>query len=137
MVTQSQKPFCVLEFHSTKSVTTVQRGFQRKFRKTPPRANLIQESNNRFQDIGYRCPDQPPPPPLDFFYWGYIKDEVYVLPLPAALETLKERIQNAVGNIHCELLESVWPETKYFFDVRTLNSSGVITKTHEVLLPVV
>jgi hypothetical protein len=46
-------------------------------------------------------------PLLDFFFWGYAKDKIYVLPLPAVLEHLKERIQNTVGNIHCEVVECV------------------------------
>lgn len=33
MATQPEKAFCVLEFHSTKSVITVQRGFHWKFQK--------------------------------------------------------------------------------------------------------
>jgi hypothetical protein len=41
MATQPKKAFCVLEFHSTKSVTTDQRGFSRKFHKSPPCANSI------------------------------------------------------------------------------------------------
>jgi hypothetical protein len=36
-----RKPFWVLEFHSTKHVTTVQRGFKRNFQKNPPCANSI------------------------------------------------------------------------------------------------
>jgi hypothetical protein len=47
---------------------------------------------------------------------GYIKDQVYVLQLPAMLENLKDRKLNAVGNVHHELLESVWQETQYRFD---------------------
>jgi hypothetical protein len=41
MATQPEKAFCVLKFHSTKSVTTVQWGFQRKFHKNPACANSI------------------------------------------------------------------------------------------------
>jgi hypothetical protein len=36
MATQREKAFCVLEFHSTKSVVTVQREFRRKLEKDPP-----------------------------------------------------------------------------------------------------
>jgi hypothetical protein len=36
MVTQPEKAFCVLEFHSTKSVKTVQQEFRRMSEKDPP-----------------------------------------------------------------------------------------------------
>jgi hypothetical protein len=40
---QPEKAFCVLEFHSTKSVINVQREFNRKFEKDPPAANSIRK----------------------------------------------------------------------------------------------
>jgi len=35
-------------------------------------------------------------PPCDFFLWGYVKDQVYVPPLPASIPELKERIRTAI-----------------------------------------
>jgi hypothetical protein len=41
MATQPEKAFLVLDFHFTKPVTTIQRGFLRKFRKYHPCTNSI------------------------------------------------------------------------------------------------
>ena len=35
--------------------------------------------------------------PCDFFLWGYIKDRVFVPPLPVSLNELKQRITTAVA----------------------------------------
>jgi hypothetical protein len=43
METQPERAFWVLEFHSTKSVITVQREFRRKFEKDPPTANSMRK----------------------------------------------------------------------------------------------
>jgi hypothetical protein len=43
MAAQTEKAFCVLGFHSKKSVMTVQREFRRKFEKDPPTANSIKK----------------------------------------------------------------------------------------------
>jgi hypothetical protein len=40
MVTQPKKIFCILKFHSTKPVSTVHQGFQRKLHKIPSYASL-------------------------------------------------------------------------------------------------
>jgi hypothetical protein len=49
MATQTEKAFCVLEFHSTKSVTTVQQGFWRKFHKNPPCVNSFETGITDFK----------------------------------------------------------------------------------------
>jgi hypothetical protein len=55
MATQPEKAFCVLEFHSTKSVITVQREFRRKFKKDPPTANSIRKWYQKSVDTGCIC----------------------------------------------------------------------------------
>ena len=45
--------------------------------------------------------------PLDFFLWGYVKDSVYVLPLPQSIEELKDRISAAIETISADLLDKV------------------------------
>jgi hypothetical protein len=37
-------------------------------------------------------PHSPDATPCDFFLWGYVKDQVYVPPLPASIPGLKVRI---------------------------------------------
>ncbi len=44
--------------------------------------------------------------PLDFFLWGYVKDMVYVTPVPS-LEDLKDRITTACASITAEMLADV------------------------------
>jgi hypothetical protein len=40
-----------------------------------------------------RSPDATP---RDFFLWGYVKDQVYVPPLPASIPELRVRIRTAI-----------------------------------------
>jgi len=37
--------------------------------------------------------------PCDLFLWGYVKDQVYVPPLPASIPELKVRIVTAIETI--------------------------------------
>ena len=37
--------------------------------------------------------------PCDFFLWGYVKDQVDVLPLPASIPEIKVRIRTAIETI--------------------------------------
>ena len=62
-------------------------------------------------------PRSPDLTPCDFFLWSYIKDRVYVPPLPCDLKQLKERIKHAVASIDSEMLQKVWREFDYRIDV--------------------
>ena len=53
-------------------------------------------------------PRSPDPTPCDFFLWGYVKDQVYVPPLPASIAELKVRIRTAIGTITADMLQTVW-----------------------------
>jgi len=55
--------------------------------------------------------------PCDFFLWGYIKDQVYVRPLPASILELKVRIRTAIETITADMLQTVWNELDYRVDV--------------------
>jgi hypothetical protein len=50
---------------------------------------------------------------LWFFLWGYVKDRVFVAPLPRDLADLKARIIAAVKNIDAPMLTRVWQELEY------------------------
>jgi len=52
-----------------------------------------------------------------FFLWDYVKDQVYVLPLPASIPELKLRIRTAIETITADMLQSVWNELDYHVDV--------------------
>lgn len=62
-------------------------------------------------------PRSPDLTPCDFYLWGYIKDRVYVPPLPASLQELRVRITEAVESITPDCLANVWREIDYRFDV--------------------
>jgi len=80
-LTSQQRSWCVLEFHKTNSVVTVQRAFKLKFNVDTP-----------------TC---------DFFLWGFVKDRVYASPLPATLDELQERITAAVKLVTPDKLQRV------------------------------
>ena len=76
----------------------------------------------------------------DFFLWGYVKDRVFVPPLPRDLADLKVWIIAAVKNIDAPMLTRVWQELEYRMDVcrvtvvRTSNITSCKKKTFSVLL---
>jgi len=55
--------------------------------------------------------------PFDFFLWDYVKDQVYVPPLPASIPELKVRIRPAIETITADMLQTVWNELDYRVDV--------------------
>jgi len=48
-----------------------------------------------------------------FFLWGYVKDQVYVPPLPASILELKVRIQTVIETNTADMLQTVWNELDY------------------------
>ena len=89
--------------------------------------------NTRFPGrwIGRAAPIAWPPrspdlTPLDFFLWGFVKDRVFVPPLPANVVELRTRITAVVAKVTPEMLRSVWQETDYRWDVcRITNGSHI------------
>ena len=55
--------------------------------------------------------------PYDFFLSSYVKDEVYVPPLPPSIPELKVRIRTAIETIIADMLQTVWKELEYRVDV--------------------
>ena len=57
-------------------------------------------------------PTWPPRSPdltvCDLFLWGLVRDNVYVPPLQKTLQELRERINNAIGNVTQDMLQRVW-----------------------------
>ncbi|GBN07897.1 hypothetical protein AVEN_274584-1 [Araneus ventricosus] len=58
-------------------------------------------------------PRSPGMTPCDFFLWGFIKDKVYVPPLPTTFCELKQWISAAVQSITSDTLQRVWQEFTY------------------------
>lgn len=52
----------------------------------------------------------------DFFLWGYVKDKVYIPPLPQTMNELLERINEAIQTITRGMLQNVWMELDYRLD---------------------
>ena len=52
-------------------------------------------------------PRSPDITPLDFFLWGYVKDDVFTLPFPETVEQMMVKIQDAIKKISRALLEKV------------------------------
>ena len=48
-------------------------------------------------------------PPLTSFYWGYVKDKVFLTPVPD-ITNLKARITDAFATITEDMLENAWRE---------------------------
>ena len=61
-----------------------------------------------------RSPDMTP---CDFFLWGFVKDRVFVPPLPRDLMELRERIREAFAAVTRDLLMRVWTEMDYRLDI--------------------
>ena len=53
----------------------------------------------------------------DFFLWGYVKDKVYIPPLPQTVDELQERITEALRAIPPDMLQKVWTELDYRLDI--------------------
>jgi hypothetical protein len=64
--------------------------------------------------------------PCDFFLWGYVKECVYVSPLPADLDELRNRITAAVNSVTEDILSRVWEEFSYSVDVVRAAGGGHI-----------
>ena len=52
MAAPGDKSFCVLQYHTSKSVVTVQRGFRAKYAKNPPTDKTIRVLYKQFTETG-------------------------------------------------------------------------------------
>jgi len=60
MAALGKKSFCVLEYHTSKSVFTVQRAFRAKYAKDPPTDKTIRAWYKRFTETGCLCKQKAP-----------------------------------------------------------------------------
>jgi hypothetical protein len=64
------------------------------------------------------CPPRSPDlTPLDFHLRWYVKDQVYVLTFPQTLDLLRDRIVTAVASVDRGMLQRVWDEISYRWDI--------------------
>jgi len=71
-------------------------------------------------------PRSPDLTPCDFFFWGFVKDTVFVPPLPANLLIFATVITAAVALIGRDMLTRVWNEMDYRIDVCRITKGGHI-----------
>ena len=62
-------------------------------------------------------PCSPDLTPCDFFLWAFVKDGVYVPPLPMSLKELRDRITHALQTVTADMLHRGWDEFDYRVDV--------------------
>ena len=82
--------------------------------------NVVQEH------VALLCwpPRSPDITPCDFFLWGFVKDTVFVPPVPANLQKLHDCITTAVALIDRDMLTCVWNELDYRLDACRISQSG-------------
>jgi hypothetical protein len=74
-----------------------------------------------------RPPCSPDITPLDFFFWGYVKDIVYSARVPD-INNLRASIVEAIATITPDMLERTWTEVEYCLDfVRATQGAHVET----------
>jgi len=55
MAAPGKKSFCVLEYHTSKSVVTVRRAFRAKYAKDPPTDKSIRAWHKQFTETVCKC----------------------------------------------------------------------------------
>ena len=84
---------------------------------------VIRNDCRGFNNLPLRSPDATP---CDFFVWSYVKDQVYVPPLPASIPELKVRIKTAIETITADMLQTVWKKLSYRVDVCRITNGAHI-----------
>jgi hypothetical protein len=51
--------------------------------------------------------------PLDFFFSGYVKEHIYIPPLPRTVNELKECIFKIIASVNSIMLRRTWQEFQY------------------------
>jgi hypothetical protein len=54
---------------------------------------------------------------MDFSFWGFVKDNVYISLMPVDLQELRDRTVNAIALVHVTFLGKLWVELEYRLDV--------------------
>jgi hypothetical protein len=55
--------------------------------------------------------------PMDFSFWGFVKDNEYIPPIPVDLHKLCDRIVNTVALVDVTFLNKLRDELEYHLDV--------------------
>jgi len=54
---------------------------------------------------------------LSMGLWGYVKNQVYIPPLPTGIPKLKVRIRTTIETTTTDILQTVWNKQDYRVDV--------------------
>ena len=84
--------------------------------------SVIRNDCRGFNNLPPRSPDATP---CDLLLWGYMKDQVYVPPVPASIPELKVRISTAIETITADMLQT-WNELDYRVDVCRITTGAHI-----------
>jgi hypothetical protein len=71
-------------------------------------------------------PRSPVLTPRDFFLWGYVKEQVFVPPLPLDIDEVKLRITAGIATIYRNMLEREWDDVTYILDICRVTSGAHI-----------
>jgi hypothetical protein len=72
------------------------------------------------------APSSPDLTLCEFFLWGFVKEAVYIWPLPPTLIELKNRITTAVNSVTQDILLRVWDGFSYHLDVIRAAGGGTL-----------
>jgi hypothetical protein len=64
--------------------------------------------------------------PRGIFLWRYVKDKVFVRPVPVTLDDLKQRIATATAGVDEDMLTRVWQEFGCRFDICRVTKGACI-----------
>jgi hypothetical protein len=54
---------------------------------------------------------------MDFSFWGFVKDNVYIPPMPVDLQELHDRIVNTTALVDVTFFDKLWGKLEYRLDV--------------------
>jgi hypothetical protein len=68
---------------------------------------------------------------MDFSLWGFVKDNVYIPPMPVDFQELCDRIVNAIAQVHVTFLGKLWDELEYRMHVCHITSGSHIEQLQQ------
>jgi hypothetical protein len=54
---------------------------------------------------------------MDFSFWGFVKDNVYIPPMPVDLQEICDRIVNTIALVDANFLDKLWDKLENHLDV--------------------
>jgi hypothetical protein len=58
-------------------------------------------------------PRSPSLTPMDFSFWGFMKDNVYILPMPVGIQEIQDRTVNTIALVDANFLNELWDKLEY------------------------